>query len=578
MRGRDWRVLENSNAPESVGALGKYIMGEVSKDYWLTEVYDSTIRAAYDSGAIHLHDLGGLTVYCCGYSLQSIIAMGVQGVPNVPKSSPAKHFSAILNQLANLTTIFQNEIMGAVAFSSLDTLLAPFIKEDKLSYEEVKQNIQNFIFTMNSNSRGGAEPAFSNITIDITPPVDLIDQKVALGGTFLDYTYRECQDEMNMFNRAFCELMIDGDSDGKPFAYPIPTYNIHERFDWNNPNNKLLWKMAGKFGYPYFANFLNSDMKPEDARSMCCRLRLDLTELKKRNGGLFGSGDSTGSIGVVTMNVARYAYMADGDEETFYNLLDTYMDIAKDSLEVKRDFLQEEILEGGYIPAFQTYVGTLDNHFSTIGLLGENEMCLNLFGEDITTERGKQFSMDVLNHMREKLQEYQVETGHLYNLEATPAESTCYRLARKDRAEFPEIITQENDGVPYYTNSCHMPVKRVEGIKQLFDHQDDLQILFTGGTVVHIYLDGPISGDQAKHIINTVCHEYRVPYVSLSPLNCFCPTHGHLGVAATECPYCGAETDMLQRITGYQRNVKYFNAGKKAEYRDRAQIGLRSEG
>lgn len=571
-RKRDWRVNENSNAPESIGALGRYIIGEVSKDYWLREVYSEEIVQAYREGFFHLHDLGGLTLYCCGYSLRSLIMMGIKGIPNIPDSAPAKHFGAILNQLANVTTIFQNEIMGAVAFSSFDTLLAPFVKEDKLSYEEVKQHMQNYIFSINSNSRGGAEPAFSNITLDLTPPKDLLNEKVLVGGKMLDYTYKDCQEEMNMINRAFYELMLAGDASGKPFAYPIPTYNIHERFDWDNPNNDLLWEMAGKYGYPYFANFINSDMNPEDVRSMCCRMNLDLTELKRRGGGLFGSGESTGSIGVVTLNLPRIAYLNRGNKKKFYEMLDHHMVLAKDSLEIKRKFLQEEILDGGYVPAFKTYVGTLNNHFSTIGLVGMNEMAMNFLGEDILTEAGIRFGVEVLESMRARLIDFQKETGNLYNLEATPAESTAYRLAKKDKQMYPDIYTQENDGVPYYTNSCHIPVNKVESIKQLFDHQDNFQHLATGGTVVHVFLSGPISGAQAKRIIHQVCHNYKVPYISLSPLNCYCPTHGHLSTPTQHCPYCGQETDMLQRVTGYLRNVKYFNDGKKAEFRDRVQL------
>ena len=571
LRKKDWRVQENSNSPYSFGALGKFIIGQVSKDYWLNEVYEEDIVSAYTGGFMHIHDLGGLTLYCCGYSLQSILMLGVQGIPNVPKSKPATHFSAVLNQIANLTTIFQNEIMGAVAFSSFDTLLAPFIKKDELTYKEVKQQLQNYIFSVNSNSRGGAEPAFSNITMDLTPPRDLLNNQAIVGGKLVDYTYKDCQKEMDMLNKAFYELMMEGDASGLPFAYPIPTYNIHDRFDWENPNNEGLWDMAGRYGYPYFANFLNTDMQPEDSRSMCCRLRLDLTELKKRNGGLFGSGDSTGSVGVVTLSLPIMAYVAT-DEEEFLNLVDYYMDLAKDSLEIKRAFLQEEVLDAGLIPAFKTYVGTLDNHFSTIGLVGMNEMCENLIGKGIQSKEGKQLSMRLLDHMRNRLVDYQKETGSLYNLEATPAESTAYRLAKTNKATFPNIITQGNSGVPYYTNSCHLPVKDVDNIKQIFEHQQDLQELFTGGTVVHLYLDGPISGPQAAHVIKTVCEEYRVPYVTLSPLNRYCEVHGHIAQHVDVCPECGGELSFMQRITGYLRKVDYFNEGKKAEFRDRNQL------
>lgn len=574
LKQQDWRVKENSNSPYSYGGLGKHIIAEVSKDYWLREVYPDYISKEYLDGLMHIHDLGGLTLYCCGYSLRKIIQEGVHGVQNIPTSAPANHFDSILNQMENLITVYQNEIMGAVAFSSVDTLLAPFIKIDNLKYSEVKQSLQNFIFSINSNSRGGAEPAFSNITLDLTPPNDLLDECALVGGELADFTYKECQAEMDMFNRAFCELMIKGDSNGRPFAYPIPTYNIHERFDWDNPNNKLLWEMAGKYGYPYFANFLNSDMKPEDARSMCCRLRLDLTQLQKRNGGLFGSGDSTGSIGVVTINLPRIAYNNKNNKEGFYNELDRILNIAKESLEIKREWLQANVIETNIIPAFSTYVGTMRNHFSTIGIVGMNEMCENFFGEgiDILTDVGKEFALDVGSHIREKLLEFQEETGNLYNFEATPAESTCYRLAKKDKECLPDIITRGTNKAPYYTNSCHIPVGKISSIKETFDHQEDLQIMFTGGTVIHIFCNGAISGETAKEIIRTVCTEYKVPYVSISPLNRYCPEHGYIADKVDVCPICKAKLKMYQRITGYLRCIDNYNDGKTAEFYERKQL------
>lgn len=574
LRKQDWRVKENSNSPYSYGGLGKYIVGEVSKDYWLREVYPEYIAKEYLDGKIHIHDLGGLTLYCCGYSLKKLITTGVKGVPNIPTSAPARHFDSILNQISNMVTVYQNEIMGAVAFSSVDTLLAPFIKKDELKYSEVKQALQNFIFSINSNSRGGAEPAFSNVTLDLTPPRDLLNEYAMIGDGFADFTYKECQREMDMFNRAFCELMIAGDANGRPFAYPIPTYNIHDRFDWDNPNNKLLWEMAGKYGYPYFANFLNSDMKPEDARSMCCRLRLDLTELQKRNGGLFGSGDSTGSIGVVTINLPRIGYETKGDKEAFFVELDRVLDIAKDSLEIKRDWLQKNVIGTRLIPAFDTYVGTMRNHFSTIGVVGMNELCENFFGEgiDILTDEGKAFCVDVGNHIRNKLLDYQKETGNLWNFEASPAESTAFRLAKKDKELYPNIITRGTAKAPYYTNSCHIPVNKIKGIKETFEHQEDLQILFTGGTVIHIFCDGAISGETAKNIIDTVCHEYKVPYVSISPLNRYCPEHGYIADKVDKCPVCGTPLKLYQRITGYLRCIDNYNDGKKAEFDDRVQL------
>ncbi|MCX0405047.1 ribonucleoside triphosphate reductase [Clostridium perfringens] len=571
----DWRVNENSNSPYSFGSLNKHIIAEVSKDYWLNEVYkDKRIIDAYKNGDMHIHDLGGLTLYCCGYSLRNIILMGVQGIPNIPTSSPAKHFDAILNQIANLVTIYQNEIMGAVAFNSFDTLLAPYIKKDNLTYEEVKQNLQNFIFSINSNSRAGAEPAFTNITFDLFPPKDLENDPALIGYKIQEFTYKECQKEMDMLNKAFYELMNEGDYNGRPFSYPIPTYNINSNFDFDNPNNDMLFEMTGKFGYPYFANFVNSDMDQSDVRSMCCRLNLDLRELRKRNGGLFGSGDSTGSIGVVTINLPRLAYKHKNNEKEFFNALKEILIIAKDSLEKKRKWLNDNIINKDMLPAFSTYVGTLKNHFSTIGIVGLNEMCENFNGNNILTEDGMEFSIKVCNFIREELINFQEETGNLYNFEATPAESTCYRLAKKDVEDFEDIIVRGGREYPYYTNSCHMPPNEVKNLKQLFDHQDKLQVLFTGGTVVHIYCDGAISGEKAKHIVKTVCKKYRTPYVSISPLNRYCEEHGYVKERVEECPICGKKLDLYQRITGYLRKVEFFNDGKKSEFKDRNQLSL----
>lgn len=571
----DWRVNENSNSPYSFGSLNKHIIAEVSKDYWLNEVYkDKRIIDAYKNGDMHIHDLGGLTLYCCGYSLRNIILMGVQGIPNIPTSSPAKHFDAILNQIANLVTIYQNEIMGAVAFNSFDTLLAPYIKKDNLTYEEVKQNLQNFIFSINSNSRAGAEPAFTNITFDLFPPKDLENDPALIGDKIQEFTYKECQKEMDMLNKAFYELMNEGDYNGRPFSYPIPTYNINSNFDFDNPNNDMLFEMTGKFGYPYFANFVNSDMDQSDVRSMCCRLNLDLRELRKRNGGLFGSGDSTGSIGVVTINLPRLAYKHKNNEKEFFNALKEILIIAKDSLEKKRKWLNDNIINKDMLPAFSTYVGTLKNHFSTIGIVGLNEMCENFNGNNILTEEGMEFSIKVCNFIREELINFQEETGNLYNFEATPAESTCYRLAKKDVEDFEDIIVRGGREYPYYTNSCHMPPNEVKNLKQLFDHQEKLQVLFTGGTVVHIYCDGAISGEKAKHIVKTVCKKYRTPYVSISPLNRYCEEHGYVKERVEDCPICGKKLDLYQRITGYLRKVEFFNDGKKSEFKDRNQLSL----
>lgn len=568
----DWRVKENSNAPFSFGAMNKYITAEVSKDYWLREVYPEHIAKAYVDGYMHLHDLGGLTLYCTGYSLKDILMKGVRGVPNIPTSAPAKHFDSILNQCANLVTVFQNEIMGAVAFNGFDTLLAPFVKQDRLSYAEVKQSMQNFVFSVNSNSRAGAEPAFFNLTFDLTPPADMMDEYCVIGGELVSFTYGSCQREIDLINRVFFEIMLEGDAEGKLFAYPIPTYNIHSRFDWDNPNNKLLWEMAGKYGTPYFANFVNSDLDISDVRSMCCRLRLDLTELRHRNGGLFGAGDSTGSIGVVTINLPRIAYESKGDKESFYALLDYYLGFAKDSLEIKRDWLQANVIDTKLIPAYMEYVGTINNHFSTIGVLGMNEMCENFMGKNILDNEAHAFCVEVGEHIRQKLLEFQEETGHLFNYEATPAESTCYRLALLDKKKYPDIITQGEGNDVYYTNSCHIPVKDIVDINTTFKHQEDLQSQFTGGTVIHCYLKGAIPGEHAKKIVKAMFDNYRVPYMSLSPISRYCDEHGYIVDITNKCPTCKKRLKLFQRITGYLRCIDNFNRGKAAEFEDRVQL------
>lgn len=568
----DWRVKENSNAPFSFGAMNKYITAEVSKDYWLREVYPEHIAKAYVDGYMHLHDLGGLTLYCTGYSLKDILMKGVRGVPNIPTSAPAKHFDSILNQCANLVTVFQNEIMGAVAFNGFDTLLAPFVKQDRLSYAEVKQSMQNFVFSVNSNSRAGAEPAFFNLTFDLTPPADMMDEYCVIGGELVSFTYGSCQREIDLINRVFFEIMLEGDAEGKLFAYPIPTYNIHSRFDWDNPNNKLLWEMAGKYGTPYFANFVNSDLDISDVRSMCCRLRLDLTELRHRNGGLFGAGDSTGSIGVVTINLPRIAYENNASKESFFACLDWYLNLAKESLEIKRAWLQANVIDTKLIPAYMEYVGTINNHFSTIGILGMNEMCENFMGKNILDDEAHAFCVEVGEHIRQKLLEFQEETGHLFNYEATPAESTCYRLALLDKKKYPDIITQGEGNDVYYTNSCHIPVKDVVDINTTFKHQEDLQSQFTGGTVIHCYLKGAIPGEHAKKIVKAMFDNYRVPYMSLSPISRYCDEHGYIVDITNKCPTCKKRLKLFQRITGYLRCIDNFNRGKAAEFEDRVQL------
>lgn len=879
----DWRVKENSNSHFLYGGLQKHVEAEVFKDYWLRHVYPEKISKAYINGNMHIHDLGGLTLYCCGYSLEKIISMGIEGISNIPTSAFAKHFDAMLNQIANIITVYQSEIMGAVAFSSFDTLLAPFVKEDQLTYKQVKQHMQNFIFSINSNNRGGcvpettevltpngfkkhneltigddiytykngelninkinklnvfnyegdlisflgrdynqtvtpnhrvlrrdfnadsyqiqyaeellnfktrlcfpvslentrndydisdemlklmtfilatgiikknggikiyrswkqwinrelidilkklnirystrihdskskieklnrkyktrsyvickhdredilidittknsmfeyfkklskrqaqlvintwwkldgnknhlfcdnmdtanhlqhlcflagysshttteslavrankiiisyytrkikntneiklvkyngivwcpttddgivvfrengrvfisgnSEPAFTNLTFDITPSKNLLHSKASYNNT-KHYTYKDCQKEMDMINRAFYELMISGDAKGEPFAYPLPTYNIHDRFDWDNPNNELLWKMAGKFGYPYFANFINSDLDMEDTKSMCCRLSLNLKELEKRGGGLFGSESGTGSIGVVTVNLPQLAYNNKSNKTGFYKDLTNILNLAKESLEIKRNFLNANILGTNLIPAFNTYVGTLKNHFSTIGIIGMNEMCENFLGENILSNAGREFAIEVGNFIRNKLIEFQEETGNLFNYEATPAESTCYRLAKKDKEKFKDIITAGDNESPYYTNSCHIPVNSIESLQQIFEHQDNLQTQFTGGTVVHLYTGCSIDGNITKSIIKTACENYKSPYIDVCPLNRYCPDHGYTDEVLDNCPICGKELNKYQKITGYLRNTKHFNDGKKAEFNERRQL------
>lgn len=565
----DWRVTENSNAHYSYGALNKYISEMQSRDYWLHRVYPSRIANAYKNGDFHIHDLGSLTVYCCGYSLLDIIIKGVKGVSNIPSSKPAKHFGSLLAQIANLTTIFQNEIAGAVAFSSFDTLTAPFVKEDQLTYDDVKQIMQSFIFQINSNSRGGAEPAFSNLTFDLMVPSDMQKKPAIIGGKPMDYTYADCQTEMDMINKAFYEVMLEGDANGAVHSYPIPTYNIHKAFDWDRENDQLLWEMTGKYGIPYFANFVNSDMKPEDARSMCCRLRLDKRELMKRNGGLFGSGEKTGSIGVVTLNLPRYAHEAHHEDE-FFDILYKNLQLAKESLVIKRKFLNEQ-LKRGLLPAFTEYVGTLDNHFSTIGYVGANEMCENLLGKSIVSEEGYAFTYKVLEYMRTCMQDFQEETGDLFNLEATPAESTAYKLATRDKKIYKDIVTQGGE-VPYYTNSCHIPVSQVKDIHSLYEHQHRLQALHTGGTVIHNYIETSLSGEKAKSIVKYVTENFEAPYTSLSPVYSICEKHGFIHGRQSTCHHCGEPVESYQRVTGYIRPVSRFNDGKKEEFKDRKQL------
>ena len=568
----DWRVKENSTVTYSVGGLILSNSGAITANYWLTEIYDDEIANAHRHCDLHLHDLSMLTGYCAGWSLRQLIKEGLGGVPGKITSSPASHLSTLCNQMVNFLGIMQNEWAGAQAFSSFDTYLAPFVKVDKLSYKEVKQCIQSFVYGVNTPSRWGTQSPFSNITLDWTVPADLADQPCIVGGKELDFCYRDCKAEMDMVNRAFIEIMIEGDANGRGFQYPIPTYSITRDFDWSpTENNKLLFEMTAKYGTPYFSNYINSDMEPSDVRSMCCRLRLDLRELRKKSGGFFGSGESTGSIGVVTVNMPRIAYLA-SDEADFYRRLDRIMDIAARSLKVKRTTITK-LLDAGLYPYTKRYLGTFDNHFSTIGLVGMNEAGLNAkwLRADMTDPRVQQFSKEVLDHMRERLSDYQELYGDLYNLEATPAESTSYRFAKHDVADFPDIITAaEKGGTPYYTNSSHLPVSFSSDIFDALDIQDDLQTRYTSGTVFHAFLGEKLpSWESAAALVRKIAENYKLPYYTMSPTYSVCRNHGYLTGEQFVCPECGEKTEVYSRITGYYRPIQHWNDGKSQEYKQR---------
>ncbi|MCQ2456578.1 MAG: ribonucleoside triphosphate reductase [Clostridia bacterium] len=569
----DWRVKENSTVSYSVGGLILSNSGAITANYWLSEVYDDEIGNAHRNADIHLHDLSMLTGYCAGWSLKQLIQEGLGGVEGKITSAPASHLSTLCNQMVNFLGIMQNEWAGAQAFSSFDTYLAPFVKIDNLSYKEVKQCIQSFIYGVNTPSRWGTQAPFSNITLDWTVPADLAELNCIIGGKEVDFKYKDCQAEMDLVNKAFIEIMIEGDANGRGFQYPIPTYSITKNFDWSETeNNKLLFEMTAKYGTPYFSNYINSDMEPNDVRSMCCRLRLDLRELRKKSGGFFGSGESTGSVGVVTINMPRIAYLAK-DEKDFYTRLDKLMDIAARSLKIKRNVITN-LLENGLYPYTKRYLGTFANHFSTIGLVGMNEACLNAkwIGEDLTGKKAQKFTAEVLNHMREKLSDYQEMYGDLYNLEATPAESTAFRLAKHDTEKYPDIITaaKSEDDTPYYTNSSHLPVGYTEDIFSALDIQDELQTLYTSGTVFHAFLGEKLPDWQAAaNLVRKIAENYRLPYYTMSPTYSVCRTHGYLSGEQKVCPHCGEVTEVYSRITGYYRPVKNWNDGKTQEYKDR---------
>ena len=571
----DWRVKENSTVTYSVGGLILSNSGAITANYWLSEVYDEEIANAHRNGDLHLHDLSMLTGYCAGWSLKQLIQQGL-GIPGKINSTPASHLSTLCNQMVNFLGIMQNEWAGAQAFSSFDTYLAPFVRVDKLSQKEVKQCIQSFIFGVNTPSRWGTQAPFSNITLDWTVPTDLRDLPAIVGGKEQDFTYGDCQKEMDMVNKAFIEIMTEGDANGRGFQYPIPTYSITKDFDWSETeNNRLLFEMTAKYGTPYFSNYINSDMEPSDVRSMCCRLRLDLRELRKKSGGFFGSGESTGSVGVVTINMPRIAYLSKTEDE-FYQRLDHMMDIAARSLKTKRTVITK-LLDAGLYPYTKYYLGTFENHFSTIGLVGMNEACLNArwLHKDLTDPEALEFTKAVLNHMRERLSDYQEKYGDLYNLEATPAESTSYRLAKHDRNRYPEIITANMNGTPYYTNSSHLPVGYTEDIFSALDIQDDLQTLYTSGTVFHAFLGEKLPDWRAAaDLVRKIAENYKLPYYTMSPTYSVCHDHGYITGEHFTCPKCGKDTEVWSRITGYYRPVQNWNDGKVPEFKDRKEYNI----
>ncbi len=569
----DWRVKENSTVTYSVGGLILSNSGAITANYWLSEIYDDEIANAHRNADLHLHDLSMLTGYCAGWSLKQLIQEGLGGVPGKITSAPASHLATLCNQMVNFLGIMQNEWAGAQAFSSFDTYLAPFVKADNLNYDQVKKCIESFIFGVNTPSRWGTQAPFSNITLDWTVPNDLAELPAIVGGKEMPFKYKDCKAEMDLINKAFIETMIEGDANGRGFQYPIPTYSITRDFDWSETeNNRLLFEMTSKYGTPYFSNYVNSDLEPSDIRSMCCRLRLDLRELRKKSGGFFGSGESTGSIGVVTINMPRIAYLA-ADEADFYKRLDRMMDLAARSLKIKRDVITKLLNEGLY-PYTRRYLGKFDNHFSTIGLVGMNEACLNAkwIRRDLTDPVAQEFTANVLNHMRERLSDYQEKYGDLYNLEATPAESTAYRLAKHDRKRFPEIITASkgDDDTPYYTNSSHLPVGYTDDIFSALDIQDKLQTLYTSGTVFHAFLGEKLPDwRSAANLVRKIAENYKLPYYTLSPTYSVCKNHGYLSGEKAVCAKCGERTEVYSRITGYYRPVQNWNDGKSQEYKDR---------
>ena len=571
LKAQDWRVKENSTVTYSLGGLILSNSGAITANYWLSEVYDDEIADAHRNADIHIHDLSMLSGYCAGWSLKQLIQEGLGGIPGRISSAPAKHLAVLCNQMVNFLGIMQNEWAGAQAFSSFDTYLAPFVKADHLSYQDVKKCIESFIYGVNIPSRWGTQAPFSNITLDWVVPADLAELPAIVGGKEQNFKYKDCKKEMDMVNKAFIEVMIEGDANGRGFQYPIPTYSITKNFDWSDTeNNCLLFEMTSKYGTPYFSNYINSDMEPSDIRSMCCRLRLDLRELRKKSGGYFGSGESTGSVGVVTINMPRIAYLSK-DEAEFFRRLDKLMDIAARSLKTKRTVITK-LLDEGLYPYTKRYLGTFANHFSTIGLVGMNEAALNAcwIRKDMTHAEAQEFTKKVLNHMRERLSDYQEAYGDLYNLEATPAESTAYRFAKHDKAQFPDIVTANENGTPYYTNSSHLPVGYTEDIFDALDIQDELQTLYTSGTVFHAFLGEKLPDwKAAAALVKKIADNYKLPYYTLSPTYSICKEHGYLAGEQFTCPHCGGKTEVYSRITGYYRPVQNWNDGKAQEFKDR---------
>ena len=565
----DWRVRENSNIGYSMSGLMLHVAGSVITDYTLDRIYSMEIADAHRNGDIHLHDLYfGITGYCAGWSLSKLLYEGFNGVPGIIESKPAKHLDTALLQMVNFIGTLQNEWAGAQAFNSIDTYLAPYIRKDELSYKDVKQAMQKFVFNVNIASRWGGQSPFVNLTFDWTVPRDLAHKPVTWGGKLLEETYSEYQKEMDLINRAFMEVLIEGDMRGRPFTFPIPTYNLTRDFNWENGNAQLLFDMTAKYGLGYFSNFINSDLNPSDVRSMCCRLRLDLRQLDRNvTGGLFGSGDSTGSVGVVSINMPRIAYLSKSKGE-FLDRLEYLMGLAKSSLETKREIVEKN-MQGGLLPYTKRYLGTLKNHFSTIGPIGMNEACLNLLGEDIASPEGRSFAIETLEFMRAKLQDFQEETSHIYNLEAVPAEGTSYRLARIDKRKYPNIITAGKE-VSYYTNSTLLPVGKTEDVIEALEHQEELQTLYTGGTVFHIFLGERMSsGEAAKRLLKKIAYNSRIPYITITPTYSICPDHGYLIGEHSKCPTCDKVCDVYSRVVGYFRPVRNWNEGKQEEFKQR---------